>query len=131
MKPNDLGIVSLTKGKPDADMTNEQWQDYFSIMKQKVKPGKDKWMKSYVARVSVNGYLIDTCSEKYGETLYSRYCQFINSVLHTIRGSKSEPPSHDYCFYIYQIADLLRFEHDCLNVVWRQEDRYFEVWLDK
>lgn len=122
--------MSLTEGKPDADMTNEQWQEYFSIMKQMIHQGKAKRMKTCAAEITVNGYSIDVQSNYCGETSYAHYCQFINGVLRTIRGSSSEPPSHDYCFCIYQIADLLRFEHDKLNAIWRQKDKCFEVWLD-
>lgn len=123
--------MSLTKGKPDADMTNEQWQEYFSIMKQMIKQGKEKRMKFSTARMTINGYSVDGQSEYHGETSYAYYCQFINGILRTIRGNSSESPSHDYCFYIYQIADLLRFEHDRLNVIWRKKDKCFEVWLDE
>lgn len=129
MKLDDFRHVSLTTGKPDSDMTDAQWQEYFSIMKLMTKQGKEKKMKSSSAKLIVNGYSSEC--EYRGETSYARYCQFINSMLKTIRGNSSELPAHDYCFYIYQIADLLRFEHDNLKVVWRQNDKCFEVWLDK
>lgn len=34
-----------------------------------------------------------------------RYCQFINGILQTIRSGDI-----DYCFYLYQIKDILRHE---------------------
>lgn len=40
-------------------------------------------------------------------TTYEYYRKFINDVLHTIRGGKS-----DYCYELYQIKELLRFEPD-------------------
>lgn len=129
MKLNDLRHVSLTAMQPQENMTNEQWQKYFAVMKLIVKQGKEKKMKSSSENLVVNGCSIEC--EYHGETSYTCYCQFINSVLKTIRGSYSEPPAHDYCFFIYQIADLLRFEHDNLNVVWHPNDKCFEVWLDK
>lgn len=129
MKLDDLRHVSLTARQPQENMTDEQWQEYFAAMKLMVKQGKEKKMRSSSGKLVINGYSVEC--EYHGETSYTRYCQFINSVLKTIRGSRSELPAHDYCFFIYQIADLLRFEHDNLNVVWRPNDKCFEVWLDK
>lgn len=123
--------MNLTKGRPDVNMTNEQWQEYFFKMKQMVNQGEYEQMTSCAAAISTNGYLINIESENDDTVPYERYCQFINSILCTIRGSESEPPAHDYCFFIYQIADLLRFEHDRLNVIWLQNDKCFEVWLDE
>lgn len=129
MELNTLRTVSLTKGRPDADMTDGQWQEYFSIMKQMTEQGDEKRMKLSTAGITINEHSVNGQSEYHGETSYVYYCQFINSVLATIRGNASMPPSHDYCFYIYQIADLLHFEHDRLNVVWLERDKCFEVWL--
>lgn len=130
MKSGKSCIINCVNGKLDANTTNEQWQEYFAIMKQTIKQGREKRMKSCVAKIMVNGYSIDIFSHYDGETSYTSYCQFINGILRTIRGNSSNAPAHDYCFYVYQIADLLRFEHDKLNVIWRQEDKCFEVWLD-
>lgn len=129
MKLDELSCVSLTARQPKSNMTDAEWQEYFSVMKLMVKQGTEKRMKSSSAKLIVNGYSTDC--EYHGETCYARYCQFINSVLKTIRGNSSEPPAHDFCFYIYQIADLLRFEHDKLNVIWRPIDKCFEVWLEE
>lgn len=109
-------------------MTNEQWQQYFYILKQIIPQGKEKRMKSRFFKSTVNG--VTENSEYSGETSYVYYCQFINGVLKTIRGSSCEPPQHDYCYFIYQIVDLLKFEHDRLNVVWKPHYDCFEVWLD-
>lgn len=84
-------------------------------------------MRCSHAKMVVNGQTDE--STYYGETQYSNYCSFINSILRTIRGSGGKPPQHDYCFFIYQITDLLRFEHDRLRTRWIPEYECFEVWL--
>ena len=128
MNLDDLKYVSSTAKRPPSNMTDEQWQQYFSLLKQMISQGSEKRMKSSFAKSTVNG--VAEQSEYSGETSYVHYCQFINSVLRTIRGTPSEPPRHDYCYFIYQIAELLRFEHDRLNVVWKSDYGCFEVWLN-
>lgn len=34
-------------------------------------------------------------------------------------------------FYIYQIAELLKYEHDGLQAVWLEEERCFKLSLNK
>ena len=128
MNLDDLQYVSSTAKCPPSNMTDKQWQQYFSLLKQMISQGSEKRMKSSFAKSTVNG--VAEQSKYSGETSYIYYCQFINSVLHTIRGTSSEPPRHDYCYFIYQIAELLRFEHDRLKVIWKPDYRCFEVWLD-
>lgn len=55
---------------------------------------------------------------------WARYTRYINSVLNSIRNGND-----DYVYHIYQIADLLRFEHDRLRTEYVKEDGYFRVWL--
>jgi hypothetical protein len=129
LKLNDLRQVNLGAGRPDANMTDAQWQQYFSLMKLMTSQGKTKRMRSEFAKFTVNGHAED--SGYTGDTSYVNYCKFINGVLSTIRGSSTELPQHDYCFFIYHITDLLRFEHDGLRTMWRPEYECFEVWLEK
>lgn len=128
MELNDLHQISLTAGKPDKNMTDDEWQQYFSAMKLLTTQSKQKYMKSTFPEMIVNGQVEQ--STYCGDTEYMYYCEFINSVLSAIRGNSSEPPQHDYCFFIYQIADLLRYEHDRLIVCYKPEYRCFEVWLN-
>lgn len=128
MELNDLRLINLNAGKPDINMTDAVWQQYFSIMKLITKQGKSRRMKRSHVRSSIDKYSDEPVY--LGETLYSNYCSFINSVLGTIRGSSNELPQHDYCFFIYQITDLLRFEHDKLKTKWHPEYECFEVWLE-
>ena len=62
----------------------------------------------------------------HGKTQYQCYCDFINDVLNSIRRGKP-----DYCYYIYQIAELLKYEHDRLQAVWLEEERCFKLSLNK
>lgn len=89
---------------------------------------RERRMKSRFAEPRVNGVVEK--SEHHGDTSYMMYCRFINGILQTIRGTANEMPQHDYCFYPYHIADLLRYEHDRLRTLWLEDEQCFEVWLD-
>lgn len=52
------------------------------------------------------------------------YADFINDILFEIRRGRTE-----YCYYVYQVMDLLRFEYDTLNVEWLANKRCFRVSL--
>ena len=67
------------------------------------------------------------CNNKpyYGKSQYQYYCDFINDILSQIRKGKI-----DYCFYIYQIADLLKYEHDYLNATWLEKESCFRVSIN-
>lgn len=119
--------VNLKAGKPDSDLTDEQWQLYFAAMKSQVKPKATTCMNTEYTPATVNGKPLK--SEYDGDTMYMYYCEFINSVLDVIRGTDDEPPEHDYCYFIYQIAELLTFEHERLRTRYLPEYKCFEVWL--
>lgn len=112
--------------KLSEDMTDEQWQEYFKLMKLIISQSKQRRMSTRNWQFTVNGYRDDSQFAYHGETQWSRYCQFINSTLQAIRFGE-----YEYCFYIYQIADLLRFEHDRLRTQWLPEHKQFLVWLEK
>ena len=65
-----------------------------------------------------------------GETQYFRYRNYINDILCTIR---SRHHAVDYCYYIYQIADLLKYEPELKTRLDTTEESlpYFEVWLEQ
>lgn len=104
---------------PPIDYTDDQWQSDFIDLKSKIKQGSLKLMPT-VREVSRTVY-----QEYHGKTQYQRYCDFINSVLKNIRDGHI-----DYCFYIYQISELLKYEHDNLKVVWLEAERCFRVFLE-
>ena len=60
-----------------------------------------------------------------GKTSWQSYCAYINDVL-----SQIGLGNVDYCFYKYQIEQLLKFHHDTLKT--RLCDGwYWEVWLER
>ena len=60
----------------------------------------------------------------YGKTQYQYYCDFINGILKNIRRGEV-----DYCFYVYQIEELLKYEHDNLCAKYLDDDECFQVSL--
>lgn len=107
------------------EMTNSDWQKYLSVLKLIVRQSTEKSMKCSYPTL-VNGYYDYSYSTYSGDTQWQSYCKFINGVLRTIRKGEC-----DYCYHIYQISDLLRFEHDNLEAVWLPEFNCFEVYLKK
>ena len=53
-----------------------------------------------------------------------RYCQFINGILQTIRSGDI-----DYCFYLYQIRDILRHEPN-IRCEFIPNGQYFVIRLE-
>lgn len=119
----DLSKVDLNAARPPEGMTDEEWQKYFKTMKMLVQQSSDRRMKEGKS-FTVKGSTLNSQSSYCGETQWQRYCQFINSVLNTIRCGEL-----DYCYNIYQITDLLKYEHDRLAAQWQPENKCFQVWL--
>ena len=100
------------------NMTDTEWQQFFAQMKSDIKPIGKKYMTKPGLSPIKDG------TEYHGETSACRYRQFINNILQAIRCDE-----FDYCFYIYQIRDLLRHEPNL-------QSRYlpywdcFQVWID-
>lgn len=60
----------------------------------------------------------------HGKTQYQYYCDFINDILSNIRKG-----GIDYCFYIYQVAELLKYEYDKLQVRYLEKEKCFRLSL--
>lgn len=120
----ELDNVSSLKKRTPVKMTDEEWQEYFNELRGRIKPCSERRMKTSYS-IWVNGYKGITYFAYCGDTEWQYYCKFINSVLSAIR--KGE---FDYCYHIYQISDLLRFEHDRLKAIWLPEYQCFEVSLE-
>jgi len=125
LKLEELQTISLTAKKPDKDMTDKEWQEYFGIMKTLTHQVKEKRMSCRTSPILINGYS-DNQFTYQGDTQWTKYKEFINSILFAIRHGEC-----DYCFYIYHIAELLRYEHDNLRTKWLPDDNCFQVWLNK
>lgn len=122
-KLKNLKLISNTDGRPVDYLTDKLWQTEFKIRKSFVKPSIKSYMGGKYSRES--GYWNEETQGKYyGATNYQEYCAFINDILRNIRSGQI-----DYCYFIYQIMDLLRYEYD--RLVTKYCDGYWEVWLKK
>lgn len=116
-----MKMINEKTGRPPVGYSNAQWQQDFIHIKAVVQPSLSS--KGRMRAVS-DSHRVD--SEYHGKTQYQYYCSFINDILSNIRRGKT-----DCCYYIYQIADLLKYEHDRLNAVWIEKDRCFKLSLNK
>lgn len=121
MKPS---FFRMGNGRPEFGLTDKEWQEEFAIRKLYVTPYKQYHTKMG-GRYSqdVRKWNEDENGEYKGATNWQQYCFYINSILSSIRHGE-----HDYCYYKYQIMDLLKFHHDTLRT--RYCDGYWEVWLE-
>lgn len=119
-------IISNTDWRPPSSLTDEKWQKEFDARKLFITPHKDGSTKKLSGKHSresgtwneeING-TYDGCRN------WQSYCTYINDVLKNIRSGQV-----DYCYYIYQIIDLLKFHFDDLRT--KYCDGYWEVWLEK
>lgn len=106
-------------------MTDKEWQEYFEAMKLLTHQSNEKRMGGKTTPILVNSYS-DNQFTYCGDTQWTKYKEFINGILSVIRHGEC-----DFCFYIYQIAELLRYEHDNLKSRWMPDDKCFCVWLEK
>lgn len=125
MKIEQLQNISLTAKNPDKNMTDKEWQEYFEAMKLLTHQSNEKRMGGKTTPILVNSYS-DNQFTYCGDTQWTKYKEFINGILSVIRHGEC-----DFCFYIYQIAELLRYEHDNLKSRWMPDDKCFCVWLEK
>jgi len=110
------------------NMTDKEWQLRFEMMKLYVKPVNDRKMTRHARKAYILGKRWGLSDNEYGgETLDQCYCNFINDVLKQIRMGRI-----DYCYYYYQIMDLLKFEPRLkTQLVHDDGNTYFKVWLDE
>ncbi len=122
----EMRIISNTDGRPTSTLTNEKWQKEFKVRKLFVTPYKEGHTKKLTGtHYKESG---QWNNEKHGSydgcTNWQSYCTYINNVLKNIRAGQI-----DYCYFIYQIMDLLKFHFADLRT--RYRDGYWEVWLAK
>lgn len=123
---DDLKTVeafSRRNGMPSNSYTNEKWEEEFEIMKLITIPTSETKMSGKYSRES-GFWNEESMRTYYGATNWQDYCKYINDVLSNIRANQV-----DYCYYFYQIADLLRFHLNELQT--RYCDGYWEVWLER
>lgn len=123
----EMKLVSNTNGRPSSTLTDEKWQKEFNVRKLFVKP-VSKNIKRFGRKNSFSeetGYWNEeTMGVYHGATNWQDYCSSINDVLSNIRAGQV-----DYCYFIYQIMDVLKFYYDTLKT--KYCDGYWEVWLER
>lgn len=98
---------------------SEDWKKDFACVKAAVEP-------SIFNRMHVVSESYNWNATYHGKTMYQYYCSFINDILRNIRKGNC-----DYCFSVYQVADVLRYEYDKLQVDWLENERCFLLRLKK
>jgi hypothetical protein len=104
------------------NLTDKEWQNIFHVMQLKVPTSNEKKLKRNVRNniIGRKWSLNTTITSQDGY-----YCNYINDVLRNIRTSNT-----DYCYYIYQIIELIRFEPKLhTKLIHDGELSYFEVWI--
>lgn len=116
----------MTSKKPITYGSDGEWQNKLHLLKILISPSlSDKQITGRFTReIGVWNEELNGIYD--GATNWIQYCHYINDVLKQIRKGK-----RDYCYYTYQICDLLRFEYDNLNTQYNPKDKYIEVWLNK
>ena len=122
----EIEPILAGNGRPKYTLTDEKWQKEFEVRKGLVKPAKKS--KKIDNRFSKEGshWNEETQGTYHGATNWQEYASYINDVLKTIRHGE-----HDYCYFHYQIMDLLQFHHDDLRTKYRPDDECWEVWIEK
>lgn len=121
----NLSFFRMGNGRPEPGLTDKEWQNELSIRKLYITPHPKRITKlggRYSRGANLWNPEID--GEYHGTTNWQQYCTYINSVLSTIRSG-----DHDYCYYKYQIMDLLKFHYESLRT--KYCDGYWEVWLER
>lgn len=111
-----------THGRPSSTLTDKEWQNELALMKLYITP-HDKSVTRMGGKFSRGQEKIKENQEYDGVTNWQSYCIYINDVLKNIRKG-----NHDFCYFGYQIIDLLKFHYDDLRTKYR--DGYWEVWLE-
>jgi len=118
-------LISNTEGRPTSFMTDEKWQKEFGLRKMFITPYPKEITKLKGRYLRESGKWNEETQGTYsGATSWQSYCSYINDVLANIRSGQI-----DYCYYIYQIIDLLKFHYNDLRT--RYCDGYWEVWLER
>jgi len=119
--------ISSRKGGVTIKFTsNEQWQQYFALIKTQTIPRK--YTRRLTGRYTKESgrWNAESQGTYQGTTNWQQYCSYINEVLKEIRSGSSE-----FCYFSYQISTLLEFEPERLRTRYYPRDGYWEVWLEE
>lgn len=121
-----LRLISNTNGRPTSSMTDEKWQKEFNLRKLFITP-HPKEITEFGGMYS-REYGIwneETRGIYHGRTNWQEYCRYINDILRVVRSGQV-----DYCYFIYQIMDLAKFNFGNRELKTKYCDGYWEVWLE-
>lgn len=125
MRISNLRYINPEEGIPPLDMTNKIWQEYYKFLRQIIHPSVFRNMRGGASSFTINGTKVYD-DAYYGETLFATRRNFINDVLKQIRSGHT-----DYVYHIYNISELLKYEHEKLQTFYDQKEQCFIVWLLK
>ena len=117
-------LLKENNSKTLKTLTDNEWQECLDLLRTITPTTIEKRLKRKLGRVVIGRNW--TLSGGESDSLDTYYITFINSVLKSIRSGET-----DYCFYTYQIAELLRFEPKLQARLIHNDCSHFEVWLDK
>ncbi len=126
MRDKLTGLAFLSPGRPSTSMTDTEWQEKFILLKSLTTPFPKKNGKLIGYSKEMPLWKDETNGSCFGLTNWQNYCSFINDILSQIRRGRI-----DYCYYAYQIADILPFEYDTLKTHYNSNGRYWDIWLEK
>lgn len=121
----DIKPTRVTHGRPSHSLTDKKWQEEFEFLKLYITPCKNP-TKRMGGKYSRGNYSVKEDEKYEGITNWQAYCSYINDILKVITSGK-----HDFCYYGYQIVDLLKFHPDKLQTKYLEQYRCWEVWLEK
>lgn len=123
----EMKLISNTTGRPSSSLTDEKWQKEFKIRKLFIKPYPSnikKFGKKYSKESGM--WNEETMGEYHGCTNWQSYCSYINDVLKNIRAGQV-----DFCYFLYQIMDLAKFDYGNYELKTKYCDGYWKVWLER
>lgn len=108
-----MGLLHNSDTRPKAELTDESWQVEFELRRKFIKDHpQDK------TRLKTNDFE--------GLTLNSFYVEFINDSLKELKAGETI-----YCYYIYQIEELLKFHKNTLKTKYMPMYGCWAAWLGK
>ena len=122
----EMKLVSNTNQRPLPTLTNEKWQKEFELRKlfiKKYDKSINRFGKKY-SREFGSSPMDDEQKTYSGCTNWQQYCSYINDVLNNIKKGQVE-----FCYFIYQIMDLSKFDFGKRELKTKYHDGYWEVWL--
>lgn len=96
-------VEDLGSQFPFEDMTDEDWQIEFAELKRTVPYSGRSTMPSTMGKPRSRQLCVT-------DNIIDRYSVFINEALKAVRSAQV-----DFCYHVYQVVDLLRYEPDLLS----------------